>query len=390
MPLLNRARQIAIAPETTEGVLVTPLTAAHVARNISEVNFSPEQEEYQREHFRASIGRIASIPGVQSGRISYRVELQGTGDSTDPFTVPSFDEDLKACGYTRDDAYVLTIASGLTGTFLVGETVEGDTSNATGIVMIPNWGGNATTIVIRNVVGTFGTEAVTGLTSGATATLQAGGAVKKGYVYYPVSTFVTPGAGGSVSVVNLNDGVRNPLVGCRGNFRLRARTGEPLQMEFEFAGPRGTTVDAALLTGVTYPSTTPPRLLDVGLHLGTYKPVFDTIELSPGNELDIRRDANSAAGLISTWIVRRQGTGSIDPEKTLVSVEDWYGKFASAAEFPINLKVGTVAGNTFYVHAPKAQYSAPSEGVRGAITTMQITLNLNERLGDDELIIAAI
>lgn len=389
MVLLARKRQIAIKAETTEGTAIS-VAAADAARNCFEANFAPEIEQFTRDPFRSTIGALPTLPGVRTGRITYRTELAGAGDTTPPIALPPFAVDLEACGFERISARTLAV-SGITGTFLTGETITGGTSGATATVRIPNWAGNTDTLVIQAISGTFTSETITGGTSAATAT--AGGAsVEAGYLWKPSSTFTTPGGpGASHTVVQYHDGTRHELAGCRGTFTLRASTGQPVQLSFDFLGPLGPVTDVAMLSGITFPTTVPPRLLDSELYVGAYKLIYDSIELTPGNDLQVRRNANSVSGVISTRIVARQGSGSIDPEKTLVATEDFYGKLAAASTFPINMELGKATpGNRFFVHCPRVIYRGMSEGDRGLVTVMQADLGLNEYLGDDELIIAAV
>lgn len=389
MVLLSRKRQIALKAETTEGTAIS-VAAADAARNVFDAGFAPNIEPFERNPFSSFLGRLPPIPGVRTGRITYRTELVGSGDTTAPIALPPFAVDLEACGMERISARTLAV-SGITGTFLTGETITGGTSGATATVRIPNWPGNTDTLVIQAISGTFQAETITGGTSAATAT--AGGAsVEAGYLWKPSSTFTTPGGpGASHTVVQYHDGIRKELLGVRGNFTLNASVGQPVQLNFDFLGPLSSVTDASMLSGITFPSLIPPTLRDSELYVGSYKVVFDSIELTPGNDLQVRRDGNAPTGARSTVIVDRNSAGSIDPELTLVAIEDFYGKLSAATVFPINLELGKATpGNRFFIHVPRAVYSELSEGDRSGNSTMQASIALTRYLGDDELIIAAV
>jgi len=148
-----------------------------------------------------------------------------------------------------------------------------------------------------------------------------------------------------------------------------------------------------MLTGTSEPSRVPPQLFSAlfGLSDNTdFTPVFNSFSLSSGNDVQLRRDANSSTGILSAKIVSRAGSGEWDPEDVLVATEDYEGKLVGNTTFATSCEVGSTAGNSFVLHAPKAQYADLGKGERSGNVVNNITLRLNESLGDDELIIAAI
>lgn len=72
----------------------------------------------------------------------------------------------------RTNQYYLLQYTGLVGAFVIGETITGGTSGATGVILTDSFG----TITYNTAVGVFVTgEVITGGTSGATATLTSAG-----------------------------------------------------------------------------------------------------------------------------------------------------------------------------------------------------------------------
>src|ERR1035437_7765040 len=73
---------------------------------------------------------------------------------------------------TITPGFVVTYTAGFGPTFIVGETVVGTSSTATGVVLYDN---GSTTMRVQVVTGTFinGVDTITGLTSGATGTTSA-------------------------------------------------------------------------------------------------------------------------------------------------------------------------------------------------------------------------
>jgi len=394
MALLNRKQQIAIKTEVTEGT-AEPLAAADAAFNIFESSFSPDIQQFERNPFRTSIGNVASIAGVKTATMSYTTELVGSGNHVT--TAPPFASILSSCGFRQIALKNISITS-LSGTFQVGETITGSVGSGTATVAKTSVTGDST-LYLHSQTSTFQAEDITGGTSGATATI-AGDSALVGFQYAPTSEFnnttaTESSAGGvylsSSSLSLFNDGLVHKMAGCRSNLTMRCATGEPMQLAIETTGPLISTIDDAMLTGITYPTEKPPTFLDAGFSVQGYSAVIDNLELTSGNDLQVRKDPNTTAGAISTKIVNRAATGSIDPEGVVIANEhNFFSNVYTNAEGVLETTIGDTAGNKFIISAVKAQYTNINAGERAGLTTNQIDLSLNESAGNDELVILAI
>ena len=380
MPLLSRKQQIAAEIESTEGTAEV-LAAADAGFNTFDVQFTPDIQQIERNPNRATIGNLPSIAGVRLGSVRFRTELVGSGNGAAP--TPPFDKLLRGCGFQKIAAAERMALSAISGTFLPGEQVADGANTAPCI--IGNSGEDA--LYIGSSVGSFTTGTVTGEVSGATATYAAP-VSSDAVAYRPTSD-----GGESLTIGVYQDGRRHVLRGCRGNVQLRAAVGDVVSLEFEFIGAISTTADAALLTGVSLPSSIPPQFLGVGLSFGSFDPVFETLELDMSNDLAPRRSANDSTGIISTRITARTPRGTIDPEAELVGGgggQDFYNSLYAGTSFNGSFLVGSTSGNKFVMHAPKLQYGNVNAGDRNAILTDNIDLRLNETTADDDILIGCL
>ena len=391
MALLTRKTQIAVKAETTPGTVHgTPPAAADANYNIFEATFSPEVEQFERNPFRSSVGRRTSIAGVRTGTISFTTELIGSGSTG---TAPSIGKLLAPCGFKEHVIDKVEYGTSPTKTFAIGDTASQSNGASGTVVAVTD-----TAIYLKDVTGTASATAAYTATGGATTGSNPDTTGDAGFAYV---TRTAPSTYSStdvptVTVEMYNDGIRHRLVGARGNATFRVATGQPVQVSFEFTGPKAATADAAMLSGITYPSpSSPPSMLDASFKVQDFAGVIDNLEVSTGNELSVRRSANSATGLISTELVSRAMTGSIDPEATKISGgHDWFGKMESnttgSLECTISGGAGA-AGNQFVLVGPNTQYSGISATDRSGISVNQIDLAFNESATvDDDFVILAL
>ena len=386
MPLLTRKSQILLKKETTEGTIASSIGAANGAFNIFEASFSSDTEQFERNPFRSSVGSRASIPGVKTATIGYTTELVGSGSLG---TEPPFGPALEACGLRKYTTEILTFSNASSGPFVAGETLEeGGSGTYTGTIRaVEMTASDAGKLYVEtsSAYPASGTTTFTGSSSGASFA-RADGAHGSDtcFVYATTSTY-SPSSAYSASLEYRNDGVRHRIIGARGNCTLRASTGQPVQMLFEFTGSRLATDDQAMQTGISFPTNTPPTLLSAAFKTHDYSAVIDNVEISTGNDLQVRRSINASSGITSTQIVSRAITGSIDPEMTTVATLDWFGKLDANTEGVTSFTVGSSTGNKFFIIGANSQFSGITPGERNGISTASIDLAFNEStIGDDD------
>lgn len=388
MALLNRKSVVAVKNETSgehSGTTGATLAGSNGAFNIFEASFSPEVEQFERNPFRSSIGRRTSIAGVRTGTISFTTELVGSGSAG---TAPPFAPLLLPCGFLEKS--VTKFAGTISGTFEIGESVsQGSGLTAATVVAV-----GTDVLYVIDTSGTPGAGTITGADSSATmasptTTSSAGKCYQSRTAPSTYSATDVPTA----TVGMYTDGIRHQLIHARGNATIRVATGQPAQLQMEFVGPYDNSTDQTLLTP-TYPTNTPPTLLNAGFTTQGFAGVIDNLEIATNNELAIRRDANAASGVRGTEIVARAMTGSIDPEATLMADHNWFDKLESNTTGSLQVEVSAgsgAAGNQFFLSSPNVQYTGISGADRNGIAVNQVELALNESsAGDDDLFIVSV
>ncbi len=378
--MLERRRQVAAKIETTEGTFNAP-GASDAGFLAYEPKVRPSVAMFTRKPARSTLTPLSAVPGVQTKGFTFGVDVVGSGAGATP---PSFGTLLKGCGVRQVDPWKLTIGAITGGPFRAGERVTQATSNAVGIVVRRTADGTVTLWLIP-VSGTFnGTNLLTGATSGATATPSV--AAQGVAVAY---CFDSAAASPALSLAGYFDGILYSARGARGNFTLGFQAGQPGRVNLEYNGVLRDTSDAALLTGITYPTKKPPTFLGVNLKLDNVAIPFQVLNVNARNQVNERPDASDAAGVLSYLITDREPQLTIDPESVLKADFDFVGKYRAGTVFPVELDLGSEAGNTFMLSAPFAQVAGLSDDGRSGIAVMGTTLNLvgSDDAGDDELIL---
>ncbi|KKN46987.1 hypothetical protein LCGC14_0667270 [marine sediment metagenome] len=301
--MLTRRKQIAAAVEGTEGSPET-LTAAEAKFLAYDPKVTFDVPAFKRNPVRATLSRMASVMGVQPAKITFGLELRGSGTAG---TAPAWTIFLRACGF--------------------GETPDP---------------GNIVTWV-------------------------------------PASSSIP-----SLTIACYHDGVIKTMVGCRGTVKFVHKVGEPVMMEFEFTGVYYSWADGALLSGISFESTVPPKFQNASLLMHSYAAIISALEFDMANTVSLRDDSNSSGGLLSAVIVERNPVGTFDPEAVLNATHDFMAKLIAGTLAAFTETIGSEAGNYFVITAPKVQYIKIDEGDRNGIATDDIGFELSLNTGDDE------
>src|SRR4051812_44724598 len=97
MPLLKRKTILAAKQETTMGTAVS-LAAADAAFNVMDAQITHDIPPGERWG-QGSLSKLASVPGARQGKVTFYVELGGSGTSGTP--TPAWATTLlPACGWT--------------------------------------------------------------------------------------------------------------------------------------------------------------------------------------------------------------------------------------------------------------------------------------------------
>lgn len=181
------------------------------------------------------------------------------------------------------------------------------------------------------------------------------------------------------------------MVGCMGNPRITARSGEPGWLEFEFQGVSDptdplTNDDVASIAAITYESTKPPAFM--GSTRGTFfatNPLLSTFELDFGNEVTVIPSANAVNGYSHARIVNRNPTGSFDSEmvENATFGNTAHGRWVNGTEGALSVILGATAGNIFTLAAAAMQITGVSPGDRDGIGVDTISFQINSALDSD-------
>ena len=95
-PMRLFATQLAAKVEATEGTKETLALADAIM--IANIKFSPDIEQYARNILRGTLSRTMSVSGKRQARITFDVELKGSGTAG---TAPDFGRLLLACGFSE-------------------------------------------------------------------------------------------------------------------------------------------------------------------------------------------------------------------------------------------------------------------------------------------------
>gem|GEM_PF-305432 len=188
----------------------------------------------------------------------------------------------------------------------------------------------------------------------------------------------------SVTIALYMDGKCYKLWGARGTARLDLEAGKPGMIHMIFTGADFSESDAALLSGVSYNDIMPPAFLSASLTIDSYSANVGKVSLDLGNTVTLREDASEASGHESAVITERKPTLSFDPENVLVASEDFLGNWRSGSEMAFSMSIGSDAGNTIGITAPKIQYQDVAMNDRKGWSIYDISGLCVGDSGDDE------
>lgn len=413
MPLFTRRQQLAVAIGT-EGTAPTWSNVEDPANGrvlIYEPNWQPEQVKFKRNPNRSQIGQLAGVPTTTGARLTFRVELKGSGVAG---TVPSYGPLLRACGMSQTvntgtaitgafarDAQLSTgsVTPASAGTYtgtksgrlvVVVTAVTTDTSVDFEATFYPSDG---TTPATDNFTQSSDSAVtLTGVAAGVTvdfgdpSSSTAGIAVGDRFVAKLTSDqqvdVVYKMIDSSIPVVDLSllqDGRVKRMHSARGNCRIVGTFAEICWLEFEFLGVPVDDADVALLSGIAYEDTVPAPFLNLqDTELADQDPAdcYTSIEVNMNNQLVLRPCARASTGFISARINSREITATADPEAQLVATVDMFSKLKTGDVFPFVWTLGTNAGNIVEFNAPIAQLSNITQGDRDGILIDQLEMDL--------------
>ena len=189
----------------------------------------------------------------------------------------------------------------------------------------------------------------------------------------------------TVTIGVYRDGMLKRLRGAVGNAEFVFQTGNPVGINWTFAGSWMTPTDAEILTP-TYPSPELMRADSVDtLTIGSYTPCFSNMTLNMNSVLAPRFCVTAEGGINSYMITDRAPGGTLDPESRLVATEPSYTNWINKVERAMKLTLEDSLTHQIEFAAPRFQITNAQEGDREGLAIDTLTYQLNRSTGDDEL-----
>ena len=344
---VNR-REFAFEKESTPGTAETLDVSDLLVRIRDGDTLEPDFEEFDTEEVQGTSSKRPSLIGRRLFDANMSYILRGPGDQV---TVPIIADLLEAAVMVREKVEAQDIGAVTGGPFVDGEALSFAPSGATATAFRDTANG-ATEIKFVVLTGTPASgDAITGGTSGASATASSG-PNDRGYKWQPTDSDYGAGDPLVHGTARLNqDGYQWTGRGCLANLSMLFANGKPATVTQRVLGALESFGDEALLLPATYPeqAIAAPRFLNAGLFLGTtFKPP-DIVEMTLNfdNQPEAREDANDAsvAGVRFADYDRAVPTLELEPAHVLAATNNWFQELQDGVVFPVTWDLGATDGS---------------------------------------------
>jgi len=377
MVKLHHIRQLAVKSETTsgEGVAETSFAATDLVR-VAELTLDQRPNAYERPLHTGGFGYVPRHYATGTCELSFVVEMAGNSDNAGGTwsSTPKFGTLLKGCGMFQRATLAVDLTGAITGgPFQAGETITGGTSANTAAITSDVYTG-ATQISVHTISGAFTSgEELTGSTSGATVDVGATelGANQNGYFWRPLTEETS---NQSMTIRLYNDGDLITVYGARGTVDVDCQSQDIGKLRFTIQGIYSSTTATALLddtaTGA-FDDLTPPAFVNVTATLndGTTSttPKFTELQLSLGNNVAMRKNANSASGWQAAVIANRTPSGRINPDDPGATAHDFRDAVNAGTRFRLGASWGTSEHNRFEIKCPAIEFDSLGDSERDEV-----------------------
>jgi len=190
----------------------------------------------------------------------------------------------------------------------------------------------------------------------------------------------------SVTIYLYKDGRLHKLTGARGSFKLTAAVGKVCVIDWSFSGLYTPPADASLPSSVSFEDTIPAVVLDASFTLNSVSSLhLQQIEIDMQNEVQKSDDINAASGIAALGIIARKPVCSINPEMVSVATYDFRSDWLGAVGRAMSFVIGSAAGNKATISCPKFHITDIAYGDREGRIIEEISAELKEDSGDDEI-----
>jgi hypothetical protein len=264
----------------------------------------------------------------------------------------------------------------------------------------PYFGASEQLVGVADIKCSFEVELAGGGTAGATnpwaslieacATVESLLTTPSRAEYTPVSTSLK-----TVTIYWYDDGVLHKLLGAMGNCKLSFKAGGRPMLTFDFIGTDGG-ISAATATGTFTQWKTPVPMTKANVVDITLGATYATGTLTggtsyPSTGLDL--DLGNSVQFIPTLsyeqvdITDRTVTGSMQLDLTAAQEVTFMGNVKANTEQSLAMTIGSAAGSTIIVYAPKVQLINPVKAELNGRRMLGYSLRVVPNSGNDELLI---
>ena len=192
----------------------------------------------------------------------------------------------------------------------------------------------------------------------------------------------------SLTMAKYIDGKRYLMAGARGKYDILLNAGKAGKINWDFLGTAIAPSDTALLSGISYQTSVAQPFQNASFSIDSYSAIIEELMIGSGNKFELRPDANSVQGYLSTIISERLMTLKINPEAVAVATHNFWTKWFAGTLVALTATLGATAGNICTITAPKVQYGKIGQGTRSGYAVDDIDATLRRSSGDDEISIA--
>lgn len=209
-----------------------------------------------------------------------------------------------------------------------------------------------------------------------------------GYMYRPTSR------NNEVETITLyvfKDGVLHKVTSCMGTVTFTGEAGQVAVANFEFQGNYLDPVEEPTPLDASFEETIPPQVELAQMSIsGDNDFCAQSFTFALGNTINLKECINAGDGYDGAQITGREPTAQLNPEATYEAYTGMWANFAQSNQFPLHVRVGSVAGNIVRMYAERTNFTGLTYGDRNNVVTLEATFQLNglTAYGDDELRVA--
>lgn len=205
-------------------------------------------------------------------------------------------------------------------------------------------------------------------------------------VYTPASTTMKSITIYQYDLADAGSCILHKITGARGTAKLSLEAGKICMIDFTFQGLYTAPTDVANPGAPTYEASVPAIVQSSQFTLNSVTSlVAQKIDLDFANSVQTSDDISAAAGIKSFNVVGRKVAGTFNPEATTVATYGFWADWVAATQRAMSVVVGSVAGNTITISAPKVTIDSIDNEERNGVVVRNIPFRCSRNANNDEL-----